>query len=93
MPKKSNAMRWIVPIGGILFFVILIYLSMQQRQKQYEVCMAFRGGSHCATAAGSTYDEAVRSAEEIDCQMLATGRDETMVCLASQPSSIRPTTK
>lgn len=82
-------MRWIVAVGGVAFVVILIYLSMRQTQMQYEVCQSFRGASHCATASGSSYNEAVRSAQEIDCQMLATGRDETMVCLADQPSSIR----
>jgi hypothetical protein len=89
MAKKSNPMRWIVTVGGIAFFAILIYLSMRQTQQEYEVCEAFRGATHCATASGSNYNEAVRSAQEIDCQMLASGRDETMVCLANQPSSIR----
>jgi hypothetical protein len=89
MAKKSNPMRWIVTVGGIAFFAILIYLSMRQTQQEYEVCEEFRGATHCATASGSNYNEAVRSAQEIDCQMLASGRDETMVCLANQPSSIR----
>jgi hypothetical protein len=89
MAKKTNPMRWIMIVGGLAFFAILIYLSMRQTQQEYEVCMAFRGATHCASAAGSTHDEAVRSAEEIDCQMLATGRDETMVCLAQPPSSVR----
>jgi hypothetical protein len=93
MPKKQNPMRWIAGIGGVAFFVILIYLSMRQTQQEYEVCMNFRGGAHCATAAGSTHDEAVRTAMEIDCQMLASGRDETMVCLATTPSSVRPIQK
>lgn len=89
MPKKSNSMRWIIVVGGVAFFIVLIYLSMRQTQVEYEVCMAFKGGTHCATASGADYNEAVRSAQEIDCQMLANGRSETMVCLATQPSSIR----
>lgn len=89
MPKKSNPMRWIIAVGGIAFFAVLIYLSMRQTQSEYEVCMSFKGGTHCATASGANYNEAVRSAQEIDCQMLASGRDETMVCLATQPGSIR----
>jgi hypothetical protein len=89
MAKKAAPVRWIVAVGGVAFIAILIYLSMRQTQQEYEVCMGFRGATHCATADGSTYNEAVRSAQEIDCQMLASGRDETMVCLATQPSSIR----
>ena len=89
MTRKSNPVRWIVAIGGVAFFAVLIYLSMRQTKLEYEVCMTYRGGTHCATAEGATYDEAVRNAQEIDCQMLASGRDQTMVCLATQPSSIR----
>jgi hypothetical protein len=45
---------------------------------------------HCATASGATSAEAIRSAQDIDCEMLANGRDENMVCLDSPPSSVRP---
>ena len=89
MAKKKNPMRWIAALGGVAFFCILIYLSIAQTKQEYEVCMAFQGATHCATAAGAAYNEAVRSAQEIDCQMLANGRDETMVCLSRAPSSVR----
>lgn len=82
-------MRWIMILGGITLVVALAYFSMQQTQHRYEVCITFRGASHCATAAGATQNEAVRSAQEIDCSMLANGRDENMVCLDTPPSSVR----
>lgn len=93
MATKNNSLRWIMAVGGIVFVVILIYLSMKQTQQQYQVCMAFKNGAHCAMASGSTYEEAVRSAQEIDCQLLAVGRDETMVCLGRQPTSIQKVQK
>ena len=93
MATKPNTVRWIVIVGGVAFFAVLIYLSIGQMQQGYEVCVAFRGATHCATAKGSNRDEAVRSAQEIDCQMLATGRDQTMVCMSDQPSSIRQLNK
>lgn len=93
MAKKANAMRWIVIVGGVAFFVVLIYLSMGQMQQGYEVCMSFKGATHCSTAKGANYNEAVRSAQEIDCQMLASGRDQTMACMSDQPSSIRQLNK
>jgi len=58
-------------------------------RERYEVCVTFKRATHCATAAGSNYRQAVRSAQEIDCQLLANGRDENMVCLDTQPASIR----
>ncbi len=89
MAQKSNKVRWIAGLGAVALVGILAYSTMQQTRERYEVCMAFKGATHCATAEGSTYDQAVRSAQEIDCQLLANGRDENMVCLANPPASVR----
>ena len=89
MAKKSKQVQWIIAIGVLVLLAILIRSTMQATHAEYEVCMAFRGGTHCASATGASQSEAVRSAQEIDCQMLANGRDETMVCLDTQPSSVR----
>jgi hypothetical protein len=75
--------------GGVALVAVLLYSSFQQTRERYEVCVTFKGATRCATAAGSTYDQAVRSAQEIDCQLLANGRDENMVCLDNPPSSVR----
>jgi hypothetical protein len=48
---------------------------------------------HCSTAAGATQTEAIRSAQGIDCAMLANGRDENMVCLDVPPTSTHPVNK
>ena len=89
MPKKSNQVRWIIALGAVALVGALAYSTLQQTRERYEVCVSFKGASHCATATGSNYDQAVRSAQEIDCQLLSNGRDENMVCLASQPKSVR----
>ncbi len=93
MAKHSNQVKWIVALGAVVLFGILIHSTLQATNAQYEVCMDFRGRSHCAAAAGATSSVAIRSAEEIDCQMLSNGRDETMVCLDTQPSSVREVKK
>jgi hypothetical protein len=90
MAKKPNHIRWIIALGAIAFVGVLVYSSFQQTKERYEVCMTFKGGTHCATAAGSSYDQAVRSAQGIDCELLANGRDENVACLAQAPSSVRP---
>jgi len=93
MPKRSNRVRWIIVAGAAVLLCVLVRSSFQQTSQQYEVCMNFKGAAHCANAAGATYSEAVRSAQEIDCELLANGRDENMVCLDSQPASIRSVKK
>jgi hypothetical protein len=90
MAQKSHRVQWIILVGAVVLILVLAYSSYQQMRERYEVCVTFRGATHCATAAGSTYNQAVRSAQEIDCQLLADGRDENMVCLDSPPTSIRP---
>jgi hypothetical protein len=82
-------MRAIMILGAIVLVGILLYSSMEQTRNKYEVCVVFKGLVHCATASGATPADAIRSAQDIDCSMLANGRDETMVCVASPPSSTR----
>jgi hypothetical protein len=93
MARKSNSVKWIIALGAIALLGILLYSTLQATSTEYQVCMDFRGRSHCANAAGTNSSVAIRSAEEIDCQMLANGRDETMVCLDTQPSSVREVKK
>ncbi len=90
MARKLNHVRWIMALGGVVLIGVLAYSSFEQTRERYEVCVTFKGATHCATASGSSYDQAVRSAQEIDCQLLANGRDENMVCLNSPPASVRP---
>jgi hypothetical protein len=89
MAKRPNSMRWIIALGAILLVGVLVRSTFQQTERQYEVCVTFKGGAHCASASGATYEQAVRSAQAIDCQLLTTGRDDNMVCLADQPQSVR----
>ena len=89
MATKQNHVRWIIGVGAVALVGVLAYSTIQQTHERYEVCVQFKGGSHCATATGSNYDQAVRSGQEIDCQLLANGRDENMVCLANPPASVR----
>ena len=82
-------MRSITVVGSMLLVGILVYSSMQQTHIKYEVCVNFKGMVHCATASGATAEAAIRSAQDIDCSMLANGRDEIMVCVGSPPASTR----
>jgi hypothetical protein len=89
MAISKNRIRAIIAVGAAVLVGVLLYSSIEQTRQQYEVCVTFKGTMHCATAAGATSADAIRSAQEIDCAMLANGRDENMVCLDVQPSSVR----
>ncbi len=89
MANRSKHMRWIMVTGGIVLIGVLAYSSIQQTHKKYEVCMTFKGATHCSTATGSTPEEAIRSAQGIDCELVTNGRDELMACMDQSPSSSR----
>ena len=93
MTNKKTQVRMIMILAGVVFIALLVYLSRQQNQNQYEGCVTFKGAMHCATAAGATPTEAIRSAQGIDCELLSNGRDENMVCLDLPPTSTRPIAK
>ena len=86
---RSKQVRWIVAIGGIVLIGILIHSSYEQTHIKYEVCMTFKGASHCSTATGATAEEAIRSAQGIDCELITNGRDELIACTDMSPTSVR----
>jgi hypothetical protein len=81
-------MRLIMVLGAMVLFGVLAYSTMQQNQNEYEVCVNFKGYVHCAKAKGATVQDATHAAQAIDCEMLANGRDENMVCNSSQPAKV-----
>jgi hypothetical protein len=87
--KRSNQTRWIIGLGAVALLGVLAYSTYLQMGTEYEVCLTFKGAVQCAKARGSTREEAVRSAQDIDCATLANGRDELMVCTQTPPTSVR----
>ena len=68
MADRKIQVRVISIVGAILLLGVLLYSSRQQTQNKYEVCVTFKGAMHCATASGATSADAIRSAQDIDCE-------------------------
>lgn len=81
-------MKWYIVVVGAVFVILLIYSSFRQSVHRVEACVDFHGRTHCAEASGQTRAAAIRSAQEIDCELVANGRDENIACLDLQPSSV-----
>lgn len=82
--------RLFVVLGGIVLVGMLLYSNSKQTHKEYEVCVNFKDRSHCATARGSTAEEAIHSAKDIACGLITNGSDELAACLHDvQPASVR----
>jgi hypothetical protein len=89
MAVSRTQLRWLIAGAAAAFLAIILTSTMHQTRIKYEVCVNYHGNQHCATAEGATADEAIRSARDIDCELLSNGRDDNVVCLDTQPSSIR----
>jgi hypothetical protein len=54
-----------------------------------EVCMEFKGEKSCRTASGPTADEATATARDNACARIAFGREDSILCGNTEPSSVR----
>lgn len=79
----------IVGLVAIALFGFIVYSTVLQANLEYEVCVNYKGRSHCATAAGRTAQEAIATGQQVGCALVTNGRDENMACLAQAPASTR----
>lgn len=86
--KKGH---WIA-LGALLFVAflgVMTMLMLGHRKHRVEVCMSFNGRSNCATAAGETRDDALRTATQAACTLIASGVTDSQACERGQPVGIR----
>jgi hypothetical protein len=87
MPKKSM-------VAAIAFFVVIVlgailYTSLGGANSKYrvEICITFQGHTECRTARSSTHDEALRTATDNACALMANGQSEFERCRNTPPST------
>ncbi|MCY4188561.1 MAG: hypothetical protein OXD30_08765 [Bryobacterales bacterium] len=93
MAYRYNWQQMSKPVlAAILFIAVVlgavIYLSRGLRQHTCEVCMEFRGRSNCATASGTSEEEAVRTATDTACATISAGMTESIQCSRTPPVSV-----
>ncbi len=67
---------------------LIVYMSAGLRQFTYEVCMEYRGRTNCATASGTTREEAIRTATDTACATISAGMTESIQCSRTPPASV-----
>jgi len=85
MPKPWKI---VVAVGFVALIGFIIYSTTGLAQVNCEVCIEFHGRMSCQPAAGTTQEEAVRTATGIACTDLSTGRTENIACERTPPKSI-----
>ena len=85
MPKSWKIL---VGVGFIALIGFIIYSATGLAQVNCEICIEFHGRTSCQRAAGTTQEEAMRTAAGIACTQLAFGRTENIACERTPPKSV-----
>ena len=75
-------------VAVVAFIALLTYMTMGMKQHRVEVCMEFMGRTNCATAAGPTREQALRTASETACATISSGMTETTTCGRTPPVKV-----
>ena len=72
--------RLIVPLGFLAFVGVVVYSTLQLRVMSCLVCVEYRGLTECATASGSSEEEARDTAVAVACAQISSGVTESIAC-------------
>ena len=78
----------VVAVGFAALIAFIVYSSMGLARVNCEICVEFHGRTSCQVGAGTTQDEAVRTAQGIACSELAAGRTENIACDRARPKTV-----
>ena len=86
-PMSKPVLAAIVFVGVVV--AAIVYFSMGLRQFTFEVCMDYKGRTNCATASGTTEEEAIRTATDTACATISAGMTESIQCSRTPPVSVK----
>ncbi len=73
----------------VLFIGVMTYMMLGQRKNRVEVCMGFQGRTACKIASAESREEALRTATDNACALIAFGVTDSGACGRSQPLSVK----
>jgi hypothetical protein len=87
----SRTVKVLVTLAVAAALGYILYSPMQLRKVSCEVCMEFKGEKACRTVQGPTTEEATTTARDNACARIAFGREDSILCGNTEPSSVRCT--
>ena len=72
----------------VLTLGALIYSTLQLGSHTCKVCITYRGNANCATASGSTKEEAIRTAVTTACGPISGGVTQSIQCGNVTPDTV-----
>jgi cytochrome oxidase assembly protein ShyY1 len=88
-PMHRTKLILIIVLSFAAFVGLITWQMSSLRQNRVEVCMAFQGRQNCSTASGTTKEEALRTATDAACTLIAGGVTDTMACTRGNPLSVK----
>lgn len=85
----SRRFKIALAVAFLLFLGAVVYSTLQLGKVTVEVCIEFKGRTDCGVAAGLTEEEAIRTATNNACALIASGMTDSMTCSRTPPRSIR----
>jgi hypothetical protein len=73
----------------VIFMAAVVYGTLGLRKYRVEVCMTFQGQMNCRVAAAATKEQALRTATDNACALLASGMTASIQCSSTPPTSVR----
>jgi len=84
----TQSWKIFVAVGFVALIGFIVYSATGLARVNCDVCIEFHGNTACKPAAGTTKEETIRTAVDIACSDLASGRDESIACSHTTPKSI-----
>ena len=85
----SRTAKMVVAGAFLLFLGVVVYSSLHLGQVTVEVCIEFKGQRACGTAAAPSEEEAIRTAADNACALIASGMTDSIACSRTPPRSLR----
>lgn len=84
----ASSWKILVGVGFVALIAFIVYSSTGLARVSCEVCVEFHGRTSCQVAAGTSQDEAFKTAAGLACSDLAAGRTEGIACQNTRPKSM-----
>ncbi|PYS30141.1 MAG: hypothetical protein DMG11_06330 [Acidobacteria bacterium] len=84
----SKTTKILIGVGFVVFLGLIVYSTVGLGKINCEVCVEFRGRTLCRPAAGTSRDEAQKTAHSLVCAEIAPGRDLSIACDNTPPKRI-----
>ena len=84
----SKTVKVLIGAGFVLVLAFIIYSTMGLARISCEVCVEFRGRMSCRAGAGTSREEAQKTAHSLACAEIAPGRDLSIACDNTPPKRV-----